>query len=376
MRIAIVASPALPIPPAKYGGTERVIEFLVKGLLELGQEVVLLASGDSQVDCELIPICDTHIPFELSKEKEEEAKKLRIEAEKKAIQILKDIRGRIDIIHSHGIDLTELKDFPNLTTLHGPIDFTNMDYFESRKDLYYISISQNQQNPMPDLNYVGTVYNGLDPEPFKFVAEPEDYLCFLGRFARMKQPHVAIQLALKLGMKLKLAGKIDFDGSDYFETEVKPYLNHPLIEYLGELGMEDKINLLSKAKCNLHPIAWREPFGLSIIESAYCGTPTLAINLGSMKELIEEGRTGVLVEDFTEGVQKIEKCFECNREYVSQRARLLFNYKVMAKQYVLAYEKVIEIFNQKMFEDKQAKGKFLEGSKSGLRALWESLIRP
>jgi glycosyltransferase involved in cell wall biosynthesis len=350
MRVAIVAAPYISIPPNRYGGTEQVITYLIKGLVEMGHEPILLGPGDSKVDCELIPICDKALLFAKTVEEKEDHDKLVQQAIEKTYEELAKLKGRVDIIHSHGIDLLPLQDFPNLTTLHGKIDFYELNYFHERKNLFYASISKNQQGACPDLQYVGVVYNGLEPELFPFIQEAEDYLCFLGRFDREKNPHLAIQLAINLNMKLKIAGKIDYVGIDYFKNEIEPYLNHPNIEYLGELGFDDKVELVSKAKCNLHPTGFREPFGLSVLESAYCGTPTLAIDRGSMQELIENGRTGILVEDFVEGFYKIQDTFNFDREYISNRSRLLFNYRTMTKQYCIAYEKVIEAY--KAIEDK------------------------
>lgn len=373
MKIAILASPFLPIPPTKYGGTERVIYFLIKGLMELGHEVTLFASGDSKVECELIPICEKAYSHQEDNLKDQELETLRNDAIENCINLVKENLSRFDVIHSHGIDLSSLKDFPNLTTMHGPITLPQMEYFEARKDLYYATISKNQQEVLPDLNYIGTVYNGMDPSVFPIVEEPEEYLCFLGRFDREKNPHKAIELALKLNMKLKLAGKIDFAGKEYFEKECKPHFDNPLIEYLGELDLDQKIELLSKAKCNLHPVGFREPFGLTILEAAYCGTPSLAISRGSMPELIEEDRTGVLVEDFDEGYTRIQDCFSMDRNYIAQRSRLLFNYQTMAKQYVLAYEKIVDIF--KAENDKEAEIiRIMKEAKSGLQNLWENIV--
>jgi glycosyltransferase involved in cell wall biosynthesis len=189
----------------------------------------------------------------------------------------------------------------------------------------------------------------------------------------MKQPHQAIRLALKLGMKIKLAGKIDYAGSDYYAEECAQFENNPLVEFLGELGMEDKIEMVSKAKCNLHPTGWREPFGLSVLEAAYCGTPTLAIARGSMPELIEEERTGMLVEDYAEGYHLIQKCFEMDREYIAQRSRLLFNYKNMSKQYLVAYQKVIEIFKQQEKFPEDTQRTILKDMKHQIQDIWSSL---
>lgn len=343
MKIAIVAGPHVPVPPIKYGGTEQVIYYLIKGLKERGHHVILLGAGNSTVDCEIVPIVDEAFFFP-SKTKDIDVFNKRVkQVERKTKKLLQEIAPAVDVIHSHKFDLLPFKDYPNLTTIHGMILLEELAYYKKRKDLFCVSISNNQQGAYPDLSYVGTIYNGEDPSQFPFVAKPEDYVCFLGRFDREKNPHLAIQLAINLGIKIKVAGKVDYLGDGYFETEVEKYFSHPLVEYLGEIGFDEKVELLSKAKCNLHPTGFREPFGLTVLEAAYCGTPTLAIARGSMPELIEEGRTGLLVEDFVEGYHQIGECFKMDRHYISNRARLLFNYKTMSKHYEDAYRQVIKL---------------------------------
>lgn len=342
MTIAIVAGPYIPVPPKQYGGIEQVVFHLIKGLKEAGHTPILLGTGDSEVDCELIPITPKALHFPRQKKDWPAHDAMVKAADKKTAKVLRKILPNIDIIHSQGYDMSEFSDFPNVTTLHNKVELKDLEYFKQRKDLPYISISKNQQAVCPELNYIDVVYNGEDYEEFPVVQEPEDYLCFLGRFELDKNPHLAIQLALSLGMKIKLAGKIDFHGEDYFEEKVRKYLHHPLVEYLGELNFKEKVKLLSKAKCNLHPTNFREPFGLTVLEAAYCGTPTLAVAKGSMPELIEPGRTGMLVEDFVEGRHYIEDCFMLDRRYVASRSRQLFNYKSMTRNYEKAYYKVIE----------------------------------
>jgi glycosyltransferase involved in cell wall biosynthesis len=183
------------------------------------------------------------------------------------------------------------------------------------------------------------------------VTSPGDYVCFLVRFDREKNPHLAIQLATNLGVRIKLAGKIDFQGEEYFDDCIRPYLDHPLVEYLGELEFGQEVELIAHARCNLHPTGFREPFGLTVLEAAYCGTPTLAIARGSMPELIEVGRTGMLVEDFVEGYHQIEECFAMDRNYIAQRTRLLFNYRTMTREYLEAYRRVIDIFEGRQLAD-------------------------
>lgn len=344
MKIAIVAGPFIPIPPLGYGGIEVVVSNLIKGLQELGHEPILLGPGDSTINCQIIPIVEKSIFFPRSKKYLDKHLKQLEEADRVTSGHLKSLLPTIDIIHSHGYDMTRFKDFPNVTTLHNKIQFEEIEYFMKRKKLPYVSISVNQQAVIPELNYAGVVYNGSDPDRFPVVKNPKNYLCFLGRFDRDKNPHLAIKLALSLKMKIKLAGKIDHEGSEYFRDEVKPYLDHPLVEYLGEINFDEKIELISNAKCNLHPTNFREPFGLTVLEAAYCGTPTLAVARGSMPELIEPGRTGVLVEDLLEGRHLIQECYKMDREYIAIRSRRLFNYQKMAMDYVEVYKKVIKSF--------------------------------
>jgi glycosyltransferase involved in cell wall biosynthesis len=347
MRIAIVSGPHVPIPPIKYGGTEQVIHYLIKGLVEAGHEPILLGPGDSSVTCELVPIVDKAIGFPQTRRQLPKFAKLQKEINKVTARKLKSLQRHVDIIHSHGFDLKKFSDFPNVTTLHNKTLIDDINYLHEREDLYFVSISKNQQEAHPELKYVGVVYNGEDPLDFPLIKRPNNYLCFLGRFDRDKNPHLAIQLAIKLNMKIKVAGKIDFQAEGYFQEEVAKYFDHPLVEYMGELEFKDKIKLLSHAKCNLHPTGFREPFGLTVLEAAYCGTPTLAIAQGSMPELIREGKTGVLVEDFIEGYHQINQCFAMNREYIAKRARRLFNYKNMTRDYIKAYRRVINEFENR-----------------------------
>ncbi len=375
MRVAIIASPHVPIPPSKYGGTERVIFSLIQGLKELGHEPILFGPGDSTVDCELVPTVKEAVYFPATQPEFPKFKKYVDLLNRRAEGIIRKYLHKIDIIHSHGVDLINFQDFPNLTTIHGMFILPEVSYYLERRNLYYATISKNQQGGCPDLQYVGVVYNGLDPDEFKVVKKPKNYLCWLGRFDHEKSPHYAIQLAVSLGMPIKIAGKIDFQGEEYFKREIKPYLNHPLVEYLGEIGLEDKVKLLGDAKCNLHPTNFREPFGLTVLEAAYCGTPTLAISRGSMPELIEEGRTGVLVEDFVEGYYQIEKCFDMDREYIAARARALFNYRVMAEQYVKAYQSVLDLFATRKYQDNLILD-MTQGTKQEIANIWETKTQP
>jgi len=370
VKVAVVGAPFYPIPPPMYGGTERVIQYLIKGLLEAGHEPILLASGDSTVDCKLIPITPKSIalPVDTADLSAFNRKVGRIN--RRTSKLLAELAPKVDVIHSHGFDLLPFQKYPSVTTLHNRLTLDDIDYYKKRKNLSYISISKNQQGPLPDLQYIGAVYNGMDPSEFPVITKPENYLSYIGRFDRDKSPHLAIQLALKLGIKIKLGGKIDHEGSYYFDQEIKPLLRHPLVEYLGEIKHKDKIELVSKARCNLHPITFREPFGLTVIEAAYCGTPTLSVRRGSMPELIEEDRTGVLVEDFVEGYHRIQECFSMDRRYIANRARALFNYRTMTRQYLRAYQTVIDIKSLQKKEEKLL-NQLTRSTRQELEEIWK-----
>ncbi|MBX4196948.1 glycosyltransferase family 4 protein [Candidatus Saccharibacteria bacterium] len=350
MKIAIVASPFASVPPIKYGGSERVIYYLIKGLIEKGHEPILLGTGDSDVDCDLIPIVRRAIFFPSDlKNIALFNRRVRL-IEKRTERKLKMLLPEIDVIHSHKFDLKGFGSFPSLTTLHDPfvldrpkyINNFPLTYYKERKKLNYVAISHSQQASYPDLNYAGVVYNGEDPSEFPIVLKPNNYVCFVGRFDREKNPHLAIQLAVSQGIHIKLVGKSDYGSRSYFNEEIKPYLDHPLVEFLGELDRSETIKVLSKAKCNLHPTGYREPFGLTVMEAGYCGTPTLAIAKGSMSELIEDNKTGILVEDFVQGYHVLKKCFSLDREYIATKTRKRFNYHKMTQDYIHAYRRVIK----------------------------------
>ena len=370
MKIGIISSPRIQVPPIGYGGAERVVYFLIKGLQELGHEVVLFGPRDSQVDCEIVSVADT-INYAMT---DEEELKCNLQTEQILREIADKVREnlfRLDIINSHEemFDLSPFRDFPHLQTLHNSFsNGFNTDKFYERKDyLFYNSISHNQRNAFPMLNYVGTIYNGLDPDEFPVNITPQNYFAFIGRFSPVKSPNLAIWWAIKNNVKIKLAGNYNFRDSDYFHRELEGLFEMENVEFIGEADMEMKIDLLSNAIGNLHFIKFREPFGLSVLEAGYMGTPTLAIKRGSMQELIEDGKTGILVEDFDEGIFKLEDIKGIDRATVAKSFRKRFNYKIMAKQYELAYTNLIDIFAQTTVNDisvKEREGLVISSSAS------------
>lgn len=380
MNIAIISPAYLPIPPKKYGGTERVIFNLIKGLKELGHNPILFGPADSEVDCEIIPIIDKATGFSQNAEENVRLNVLRADALKKAFEEINKNIDRIDILHSHGIDIKEFANIPHLFTLHLELVLDDVNstrtvrYFKEREDLFYNTISYNALQSFQNLNVLGTVYNGLDPADFPFVETPEDYYAFVGRFNPDKNPHIAMQLAIEKQKHLKVAAKYEYVDDRYFQERCKPLLNNEFVEDVTEQNDQGKTNILSHAKVNLHPTNFREPFGLTIIEAAYCGTPSLAIRRGSMAELIEDKKTGRLVEDFTEGYFAVDECESFDRKYISDRARRMFNYKIMAKQYEKLYENIIKIYKDNIQSDKTKLNEYVENSKEELSNLYNSLI--
>lgn len=381
MNIAIIASPYLPIPPVKYGGTERYLYYLIKGLTELGHHVILFGTADSKVDCEIIPIVEKSIPWVKDPKKDKILEEtVREDARKRMYKLLRENLHRIDVIHSHGVNIDLFKDHPHLITLHGSMQFSNSpvsSFHQYNRDLFYNTISNNQSLTTKHLKVIGTIYHGYDPDVFPLVTKPKNYLSYLGRYSDEKNPDQAMHLAIETKQKLKIAAKLDFSGVDYFNKQCKPLIEkYP--QYLDNLGEQDdagKIKMISHAKANLHPAAgFREPFGLTIIEAAYCGTPTLAVRKGSLPELIEDGKTGVLVEDFIEGMYRLHECYSMNREYIAQRSRRMFNYKTMSYLYSLAYENIIGFYQGGIIGNEELLHSAMLSSRMQLDEEWRHIV--
>ncbi len=347
LTIGIVANhPGLILPPPPSHSVARVIENQILGLQALGHRVLLLGPGDAKADCEVIPTCQRAVQLE-----EDPSLKISTEIQQRTIMLMDSLRDEVDIFNGHSLDipgmlfttgLLSASRARHVTTLHSCIEVGNLRDFQDCKTPV-ISLSYNQRQACPNLNYVGNVYNGLDAGQFPVVTAPQSYLCFLGRLSPNKQPHLAIQLARFLGLPLKLAGPIhpQFDQS-YFDAFCKPLIDGTSVEYLGELGFADKVNLLANALCNLHPTGFRDPCPLVPIEAGFCGTPTLAIRRGALAELVEDKVTGRLVEDFAEGAFAIEDCLALDRGAVSVRVRARFNRENMARGYVEVYGKLLD----------------------------------
>jgi len=338
MRIAQVAPLAESVPPKLYGGTERVVSWLTEELVRQGHQVTLFASGDSETSAELVP--GTPRGLRLAGIRDHTASLL---------VMLDDVRRRasnFDIIHFH-VDLLQFPMFRELTercltTLHGRLDLPDFHpVYRAFRDMPLVSVSANQRLPLPSANWLATVQHGLPPGPHPSDNQSYNYLAFLGRIAPEKRPDRAIEIAKGVGIPLKIAAKVDPADQDYFEHVIRPQLDHPLIEFIGEIGDHEKREFLGNALALLFPIDWPEPFGLVMIEAMREGTPTIAWRRGSVPEVIDEGVTGFIVESVDEAVTALRR-ISLGRKIVRKRFEERFTASRMATNYIATYKGLLE----------------------------------
>jgi len=345
MKIAQIAPFEEPVPPKKYGGTELVVYNLTEELVRRGHEVVLFASGDSKTSARLLPV----FPKALRKTKIGSDLKTREAYKFLGIsQILSTLlKERFDIIHNHIgwrlLPFAQILQDKIITTLHGPL---NIGYqkliYKKFHDLPYISISKNQRTPLSKLNFVANIYNGIDIERFPFNYKPKDYLAFLGRMSPEKGPVEAIKIAKKAKMKLIMAAKIDLVDQEYFAREVKPLIDDKQIKFIGEVNHQGKVKLLKNAKALITPIQWEEPFGLFFVEAMACGTPVIAFRMGSVPEVVKDGKTGFIVKNIKEAVEAVKNIDQIKREDCRIWVEKNFPIKKMVDDYEKIYYQIVK----------------------------------
>jgi len=355
MRIAQVAPLYESVPPKYYGGTERIVSYLTEELISMGHEVTLYASGDSVTSARLIPVC--HRALRLDKHSVDPVADHVLLAEK-----VFDDSQRYDVIHSH-IDYLPFPLFrrmktPHVTTLHGRLDIPNLyNLYREFDEIPIVSISNYQRLPLSWANWQATVYHGLPENLYTFREEAGKYLAFIGRICPEKRVDVAIEIAKRTGMKIKIAAKVDRVDKEYFETSVKPLLNYPDIEYIGEIGESEKNDFLGNAYALLFPIDWPEPFGLVMIEAMACGTPIIAYLQGSVPEVMEQGITGFVVRDLEGAIQAVNSIPKLSRKRCREVFEEKFTARKMAENYIRVYEKLINNKNTKSKTNKLNSGK-------------------
>ncbi|HEY2469616.1 MAG TPA: glycosyltransferase family 4 protein [Terracidiphilus sp.] len=340
MRIAQVAPLYESVPPKLYGGTERVVSYLTETLVELGHDVTLYASGDSETTAELRPGCQRALRLEGGKLLSPLAHHLNM------IETVVQEADEFDIVHFHldYLPFSQIRRLavPALTTLHGRLDIPDMyPLFREFDDMRLVSISDSQRAPMAWASWVATVHHGLPENLHDPNFEPGKYLAFLGRISPEKRVDRAIEIARQAGMPLRVAAKIDDADRNYFESEISDLLANSDVEFVGEIDEKEKTEFLGNAAALLFPIDWPEPFGLVMIEAMACGTPVIAFRGGSVEEIVDPGVTGFIVASIEEAVHALRKLPELDRRECHNRFLERFTARRMCREYLSAYEREI-----------------------------------
>lgn len=341
MIIAQIAPLYEAVPPKLYGGTERVVAHLCDALIELGHEVTLFAAADSCTAAELIAVRDQAIRLDRATLKSDLAAHLTMLYE------VKRRSGQFDILHFH-VDMLHFPMFDQLapktvTTLHGRLDLKDLPSAYARWPSFgLVSISNTQRQPLPNANWLATVGHGVSPRQYTFNERPgSPYLAFLGRMSPEKGPDVAVRLAQCAHTPLRIAAKVDTADVVYFDTVMKPLLDDPLIDFIGEIGDERKSEFLGNATALLFPINWPEPFGLVMIEAMACGTPVIAWNCGAVPEIIDDGVTGFIVNSEEEALAAIARAPCLDRRRVRATFERRFAAITMARAYLAVYARLL-----------------------------------
>jgi glycosyltransferase involved in cell wall biosynthesis len=340
MRIAQIPPLYEAVPPRLYGGTERIVGHLTEALVSLGHEVTLFAAADAQTRARLIPVRDQSIRLDPAPLKSDVAAHLH------QLAVVRAHVEEFDVLHFHG-ELLHLPLFEDVadrtvTTQHGRLDIKDLPEAYQRWFRYpLVSISNNQRTPLPDANWIATVPHGLPSDLHAFTPRGSgDYLAFLGRLSPEKGVERAIAIAKRSGVPLKIAAKIDDTNAVYYREVIQPLLTDSLVEYVGEIGDADKGEFLGNALALLFPIDWPEPFGLVMIEAMACGTPVITFERGSVPEVIEEGVSGLIVNDDDAAVAAVPIAASLDRRRVRQAFERRFTVMTMAKNYLAVYERL------------------------------------
>ncbi len=352
MKIAQIGPLWENIPPPKYGGTERIVYYLVEGLIKNGYEVTLFASGTSKTSAKLISV--SHQPLFRKK-----IPWTNIMYPLLNITEAFDRQKNFDIIHVHLNIPSDYVSLPLASQIKNKVVFTlhfpypiSLGYadrhlvLQKYRHLNYVSISDSQRKGGKNLNWIKTVYNGVDINSYNFNPQPDNYFVWLGKFKPQKGVKEAIIAAKKAGVKLIIGGTIDYLEKDYFayfQNEVEPLIDGKQIKFVGELNDKQKNEIYGKAVCFLNPISWEEPFGLVMIEAMACGTPVIAFARGAAKEIVKDGETGYLVNDIDQMVEAIKKIGSIDRKKCRERIEKNFTTDIMVKNYEEVYRQILKI---------------------------------
>ncbi len=339
MRIAQIAPLAESVPPILYGGTERVVAWLVDELVELGHEVTLFASGDSRTRARLVPVWPRALRLGRPRSDPAAAMSALLEAVARHA-------GGFDVIHAH-IDWLHLPllgrlGVPFLTTMHGRLDLPGLPQLVRRFPAApFVSISNNQRIPLGEAEWLGTVYHGLPRGMFRPSYENGTYLAFLGRLTAEKGPEQAIRIARAAGMPLRVAAKVPRGERRYFKERLEPQIDGTQVQLVGEVNDATKEKFLAGAAALLFPIDWPEPFGLVMIEAMACGTPVIAFRSGSVPEVVRDGVTGFIVDGEEEAVHAVKRVAQLDRRKVRGIFDERFTAARMARDYLAHYHELL-----------------------------------
>jgi glycosyltransferase involved in cell wall biosynthesis len=340
MRIAQIAPLHEAVPPKLYGGTERVVAYLTDALVDLGHDVTLFASGDSHTKATL----EAGWPRAL---RLDPSTRDVLAPHMMLLETVRRVAHDFDVLHFHldylPFSLFSEIDVPFVTTLHGRLDLPELQpIFDAFSNAPVISISNSQRVPLPQANWVSTIYHGLPPDLLKPQTRGQlEYLAFLGRICPEKRPDLAVQIAAQSGLPLKIAAKVDEADRQYFKNTFAPLLSQPHVEFLGEINEQQKSEFLSGAKALLFPIDWSEPFGLVMIEAMACGTPVIAFNRGAVPEVIDHGVTGFICEDVQDAVGALQRLDRLPRPEIRAQFERRFSANTMALNYVDSYTSLL-----------------------------------
>lgn len=340
LKIAQIAPLVERVPPKKYGGTERIVYSLTEQLVKRGHDVTLFATGDSETAAKLVSV----YPRALREAKMFDPHGLN---EWSLLHIANAYKrqSEFDIIHDHNsifsLPTAQFAKTPVVITLHGSINLNNRRLYETVTTPYYVSVSKQQTLHVPRLKVSDTIYNGLPMTDYPFNTTHKDYLLFVGRISMEKGLHLAIDAANDLNLPLIIAAKLDDTNIDYFRDYIEPRLYGEQIRWIGEVDQKQRNELMSNAMCFLHPVTWREPFGLTLIEAMACGCPVVAFNKGSIPEIIKDSKTGFVVNDLEEMIEAITKINQIDRSKCRRYALKNFNDKLMADRYEELYNRIL-----------------------------------
>lgn len=341
LKIAVLSPLVERVPPDGYGGTEKIVSLVTDELVKRGHSVTLYASGDSKTKAKLVRGSERALRHDKM------VQSVQAYLTNMLATFFQKDAERFDIIWNN----TDFNAFvfgpyvrtPIVTTLHGPMIGERIDlYRKYKKNNWLVSISNNQRKLAPDLNYIANIYHGIEISKIKPNFNPLSYLVWVGRISPLKGTEEAIDLAREFGRKLIMIGKVDKIDEDYFEENVKGYIDGVEVQYLGEVSEKEKFKILRKAYALLNPIRWQEPFGLVPIEAMASGTPVVATTRGSMPEVIDNNKSGILAKTHRDLLLALENVGKLDRKLVRKVGEERFNYKRMVDEYEEVFRKILK----------------------------------